>query len=41
MPDYEIGVKHKLPLKDILDEEGRLKNVPEGYIVNINFFLVI
>lgn len=33
LPDYEIGVKHSLPFKDILDEQGRLKNVPQAYLV--------
>jgi valyl-tRNA synthetase len=35
--DYEVGLKHKLPIRNILDEEGRLKNVPEKYMVRLNF----
>lgn len=34
--DYEIGLRHNLSFRQILNEEGRLVNVPEDFMV---FFL--
>jgi len=30
--DYEIGVRHNLPIIECIDRSGRLQNVPEKYI---------
>lgn len=33
--DYETGIRHKLKFKTILDENGRLINVPDEFMVKV------
>lgn len=35
--DYETGLRHKLPFKQILDDDGRLINVPDEFSVILIF----
>jgi valyl-tRNA synthetase len=37
MNDYETALRHNLPFKLVINDEGRLVNVPQEFMVNTRF----
>ena len=36
--DYDVGLRHDLPMLEVMDDDGNMINVPSEYQVNASFY---